>query len=221
MIRYLLWLCHRGKGSSLKYGIRSQLKSCKMNTSGHEESIKSMFFCMELCLLFSAGQLINSMRRWCRHLGRPPDTEPWSFHWNQWTLIKSKIPVTINMKIHANQAPAISFVYVFYNKFAWICLWRFCEIKWFEFCFKMPMHTCLFVCLCTCLFESMLMFMLECTTAKETLENSFINTENIEWLTKLGSFLQLFNFDLTPHFKALHLYVSHNHNKLGIIWQKI
>ena len=29
------WLCHRGKGSILKYGIRSQVKSCKMNTSGH------------------------------------------------------------------------------------------------------------------------------------------------------------------------------------------
>ena len=72
--------------------------------SGHyEESIKNMFFCVELCLLFSAGQLINSMRMrycrlWCRHLGRPPDTEPWSCHWNQWTLMKSKIHVTISMK---------------------------------------------------------------------------------------------------------------------------
>ena len=116
MISYLLWLCHRGKGSISKYGIRSQLKSCKMNTSGHEESIKNMFLCVELGLLFSAGQLINSMRmrcqarRWCRHLGRPPDTEPWSCHWNQLTLMKSKRPVTISIQIHANQAPVTSFV---------------------------------------------------------------------------------------------------------------
>ena len=33
--------------------------------------------------------------------------------------------------------------------------------------------------------------------------------------------LQLFKFDLTQHFKALHPYLSHNHNKLGIILQKI
>ena len=67
MISYLLWLCHRGKGSISKYGIRSQLKSCKMNTSGHdEESIKNVFFCVELCLLFSAGQLINNMRMRCQ-----------------------------------------------------------------------------------------------------------------------------------------------------------
>ena len=66
MMPYLLWLCHRRKGSISKYGIRSQLKSCKMNTSGHEESIKNMFLCVELCLLFSAGQLINSMRMGCQ-----------------------------------------------------------------------------------------------------------------------------------------------------------
>ena len=45
-----------GKGYIFKYWIRSQLKSCKMNNSGHEESIKNMFFCVELCLVFSAGQ---------------------------------------------------------------------------------------------------------------------------------------------------------------------
>ena len=67
-------------------------------------------------------------RRWCRHLGRPPNTEPWSCHWNQWTLMKSKIPVTINIKIHANKAPATSFVYVL----LWLKWWRFYEIKWFE-----------------------------------------------------------------------------------------
>ena len=32
MILYLLWLFHQGKGSISKYEIRSQLKSCKMNT---------------------------------------------------------------------------------------------------------------------------------------------------------------------------------------------
>ena len=114
---YLWWLCHREKGSISKYGIRFQLKSCKMNTSGHEESIKNMSFCVELCLLFSAGLLIiNSMRMQCQAVVqalRPPYTEPWSCHWNQWTLMKSKIPVTISMKIHANEAPATSFVYVF------------------------------------------------------------------------------------------------------------
>ena len=119
MIPYLLWLCHGEKGSISKYGLRSRLKSCKMNTSGHEESIKKMFFCVELCL---CSQLVSSSTawgcgawRWCWHLGRPPDTEPWSCHWNHWTLMKSKIPVTIpvSMKIQANQAPATSFVYVF------------------------------------------------------------------------------------------------------------
>ena len=147
MIPYLSWLCYRGKGSISKYGIRSQLKSCKINTSGHEESIKNMFLCVELCLLFSAGQLINSMRIWCqaarcRHLGRPSNTEPWSCHWHQWTLMKSTIPVTISMKIHANQAPATSLIlwksmqikplslHLFMSL---LCLmwWTLCEIKWF------------------------------------------------------------------------------------------
>ena len=32
MISYLLWLFHQRKGSISKYGIRSQLKSCKINT---------------------------------------------------------------------------------------------------------------------------------------------------------------------------------------------
>ena len=149
MIPYLSWLCYRGKGSISKYGIRSQLKSCKMNTSGHEESIKNMPFCVELGLLFSAGQLINSMRMrcqarwWCRHLGCPPDTEPWSCHWHQWTLMKSKIPVTISMNIHANQAPATSLILWksmqikplslhLFMSLLWLMWWMFCEIKWFE-----------------------------------------------------------------------------------------
>ena len=130
MISYLLWLCHRGKGSISKYGIRSQLKSCKMNTSGHEESIKNMFLWVEYVF---CSQLVSSStawrcgaRRWCRHLGRPPDTQPWSCYWNQWTLMKSKIPVTISIQIHhGNQAPATSFV-----SLLWL-MWFF-EIKWFE-----------------------------------------------------------------------------------------
>ena len=123
MIPYLLWLYYRGKGSISKYGIRSQLKSCKMNTSGHEESIKNMFLCVELCLLFSAGQLINCMRMRCQAvvqaLGSSTRyTEPWSCHWHQWTLMKSKIPMTISMQIHANQAPAtfINFVKIHANQ---------------------------------------------------------------------------------------------------------
>ena len=85
----------------------------------------------------------------------------------------------------------------------------------------MPIVCLLFVCLCIRLFDSMLMFMLECITTIETLGNSFINTEK-NWVTyQTWVILQLFNFYLTPHFKALHLRLSHNHNKKGIIWQKI
>ena len=60
-----------------------------MNTSGHEESIKNIFFRIELCLLFSAGHstAVNHKAHQqsedevpgdgaCRHWGRPPDTEP-------------------------------------------------------------------------------------------------------------------------------------------------
>ena len=64
MIPYLLWLFYQGKGCISKHGIRSQLKSCKMNTMQWSWRVhkKNMFFCVELCLLFSAGQLISSMR---------------------------------------------------------------------------------------------------------------------------------------------------------------
>ena len=153
MIPYLLWLCYRGKGSISKYGIRSQLKSCKMNTSGHEESIKNMPFCVELCLLFSAGQLINSMRMRCQVVVQAlgSSTRYWALimtfcHWHQWTLMKSKIPVTISMKIHANQAPATWATSLIWWKsmqikplslhlfmsLLWLMWWMFCEIKWFE-----------------------------------------------------------------------------------------
>ena len=117
MIPYLSWLCYRGKGSISKYGIRSQLKSCKMNTSGHEESIKNMFLCVELCLLFSAGQLINSMRIWCQAARWCRIVHP-ILSLDQWTLMTSTIPVTISMTIHANQAPATSLI-----------LWKSMQIK--------------------------------------------------------------------------------------------
>ena len=55
MIPYLLWLCHRGKGSIFKYGLRSQSKSCKLNTSGH---IKNIFFCIWSYVFCS--QLVSS-----------------------------------------------------------------------------------------------------------------------------------------------------------------
>ena len=74
--------------------------------------------------------------------------------------------------------------------------------------FKCPLHTFLFVyCLFayTSLFESMLMFKFECITTKETLGNSFI-TDFFFFVTyQIWVILQLFKFDLTPHFKALHL----------------
>ena len=132
MIPYLLWLCYRGKSSISKYGIRSQLKSCKMNTSGHEESIKNMPFCVELCLLFSAGQLINSMRMRCQAV-----VQALGLSTRYWALIMSLTSMSIDeikdpcdnkhenpckwspchfinyVKIHANQAPVTSFVYVF------------------------------------------------------------------------------------------------------------
>ena len=87
-----------------KYGDKVSIEiAAQMNTHDAvvtEESIKNMFFCVEFGVLFSAGQLINSMRMpvpggACRHLGRPPDTEPWSCHsksiehwWNQRSLWK-------------------------------------------------------------------------------------------------------------------------------------
>ena len=148
MIPYLSWLCYRGKGSISKYGIRSQLKSCKMKTSGSWRVNKEhvpLCGVMSFVLSWSAHQQAwgCGARRWCRHLGRPPDTEPWSCHWHQWTLMKSKIPVTISMKIHANQAPAASLIlwkfmqikplslYLFMS-LLWLMWWTFCEIKWFE-----------------------------------------------------------------------------------------
>ena len=146
MIPYLSWLCYRGKGSISKYGIGSQLKSCKMNTSGHEESIKNMFLCVELCLLFSAGQLINSMRMRCQAMVQALGSSI-----RYWALImsltsmnmKSKIPVTISMKIHANQAPATSLILWksmqikplslhLFMSLLWLMWWTLCEIKWFE-----------------------------------------------------------------------------------------
>ena len=151
MIPYLSWLCYRGKGSISKYGIRSQLKSCKMNTSGHEESIKNIFFCVELHVC-----LLPFVLSWSAHQ-QHEDAVPgggagtwivhpilsWSCHWHQWTLMKWKIPVTISMKIHANQAPATSLILWksmqikplslhLFMSLLWLMWWTFCEIKWFE-----------------------------------------------------------------------------------------
>ena len=134
MIPYLSWLCYWGKGSISKYGIRSQLKSCKMNTIGHEESIKNMFLCVELCLLFSAGQLINSMRMRCQAVVQAlgSSTRYWALFMTlslkSMNIDEIKDPCDIKhenpcksspchfinfVKIHANQAHVTSFVYVF------------------------------------------------------------------------------------------------------------
>ena len=126
------------------------------------------------------SQLISSStawgcgaRRWCRHLGRPPNTEPWR------PLIMSLKSININeikdpcdnkLENPSNQgvtsliksSPCHSICLCLC---LWLMWWTFFEIKWFESSCYMPMHTCLFVCLsvgwlfvclCTCLFESML-----------------------------------------------------------------
>ena len=157
MIPYLLWLCHRRKGSSSKYGTRSQLKSCKMNTTGHEESIKNTFFCVEIWQFCS--QLISSStawgwawgcgaRRWCRHLGRPPNTEPWRpliMSLKSINIDEIKIPVIISLKIHQIKPLPLHL----FMSLLWLMWWTFFEIKWFESSFYMPIHVCQFVC---CLF---------------------------------------------------------------------
>ena len=198
MLPFLLWLFHQGKGSISKYGIRSQLKSCKMNTMQWRVHKEHVILCGVMSIFFfSAGQLINSMRVRCQAVVQAlgSSTRYWALvicHWNQWTLMKSKIPVTISMKIYANQAPATSF----FMPLLWLMWWTFCEIKWLSPLFKCPyIFVCLYVCSlvvclqCTCLFESMLMFMLECITTKETLGNSFINKEK-----KLSDLPNLRNF---------------------------
>ena len=58
------------KGHQLRKASIEKLQN-EHQWSGHEESIQNMFFCIELCLLFSAGQqritkLINSMRMRCQ-----------------------------------------------------------------------------------------------------------------------------------------------------------
>ena len=57
--------------------------------------------------------------------------------WNQRSLWH------LSMKIHANQAPANK-IHLFMS-LLWLMWWTFCEIKWFESSFEMPIHVCLFV----------------------------------------------------------------------------
>ena len=137
-----------------------------------------------------------------------PIPSPDHFHWNQWTLIKTNIPVTINMKIHANQAPAISFVNVF-NRWSGrglICMDLLVKVLWDWMVWVM--HTCLFVCCLfacvhVCLNPCMLMFMLECITKLTTKRHCKTHSstqKKIEWLTK-GNFAT-FQCRPSPHFKA-------------------
>ena len=114
MMPYLLWLFHQGKGSISKYGIRSQLKSCKMNTmqwswSVHKEHV---LLCgvMSFVLSWSAHQQHEDAvpgggaGTWVVHpILSPGHVSEINEHWWNQT---DKIPVTISMKIYANQAPA-------------------------------------------------------------------------------------------------------------------
>ena len=176
-----------------------------------------MFFCkecMSFVLSWSAHQQHDDAvpgGTWCRHLGRSPDTDPWSFRWNQWKMTKSKIPLTINMQIHENyQAPAISFVYVF-NKLnevavAWFAKHGFaCEgsvrLNGLSFVFQCPcIHAWLFViCLLVHTFVwihvnvNVRMHNNQRNIGKLTHQHG-----KIEWLTKLGSFCN-FSIVTLPH----------------------
>ena len=174
----------------------------------------SYVFCSQLVSSSTAWGC--GARRWCRHLGRPPDTEPWSCHWNQWTLMKSKIPVTISMKIYANQAPATSF----FMPLLWLMWWTFCEIKWLRVLF-LNAHTSLFVCLFVVCLLTVHTFVwihvnvhvrnweIEKEIEIEKLRNWEIekreigklfhqHRNKIEWITKLGSFCSFSSLTL-PH----------------------
>ena len=55
-----------GKGQYFKIWDKVSIEKLQNEHQwSYEESIKNMPFCVELCLLFSAGQLINSMRMRC------------------------------------------------------------------------------------------------------------------------------------------------------------
>ena len=157
----------------------------------------------------STGQLINSMRVRCQAVvqANGSSTRYWALvicHWNQWTLMKSKISVTISIRIYANQSPChfIFYAFVVVNV---VTGSDWDEMVWVLFS---NTHRSLFVCMfvqmfvClqyTCLFESVLMFMLECITTKETLGNSFINREKKNvWLSILASFCSCESVTL-PH----------------------
>ena len=90
-----------------------------MNISGHEESIKNILLCVELCLMFSAGQLIKCMTRnavpgggACRHLGRPGVILSLDFmSLTSMNIDEIKDPCdNTACKLHANQTPATSLI---------------------------------------------------------------------------------------------------------------
>ena len=98
-------------------------------------------------LLSSAGKLINSMRMGCQAVVQAlgSSTRYWALIMSltSMNMMKSKIPVTISIKIHANQAPATSFVYVFVVVNVVNVLWDNGLSP------LLNAHTCVFVC---CLF---------------------------------------------------------------------
>ena len=150
MIPYLLWLCHRRKKIRSKYGTRSQLKSCKMDINGHDESIQNVLFCVELQAspVFSWsthqheawGCCAKWWWRWCRYSISPILTPEGL--WSSINIDKSKVPVTVSMKINANPASATSIAYVFIVVNVVNVLWD--EMVWL---FLLHVFTCLVVCL--------------------------------------------------------------------------
>ena len=126
------------------------IEKLQNSPNSHDESIQNVLFCVKLqaspAFSWSAHQHeawgcgAKWWWQWCRYFIHPtlaPEALWWSIK-----LIKLKIPVTLSMKINANQAPATSIAYVFIVVNVVNVLWD--EMVWL---FLLHFHTCLVVCL--------------------------------------------------------------------------
>ena len=182
-----------------------------------------MFFCVELGLLFSAGQLINSMRMpRCQAVVQALGSST-----RYWALVMSlksmntdeiKDPCDNKHDKHENLCKS-SPCHFICMPLLWLMWWTFWEIKWLRVLF-LNAHTSLFVCLFVVCLLTVHTFVWIHINVHVRMHNNerhletLSSTQKQNWVIyQTWVILQLFKFDLTPHFKALHLHVSHNHNK--------